>query len=48
MTAGVTYAVVLLFQGGLRDCSVFEHSFIIAEHIHRALNRAPKHAQLIA
>ena len=47
-TAVVTYAVVLLFQSGLRDCCIFEHSFIVAKHIRRTLNRDPKHVQLIA
>ena len=47
-TAVVTYAIVLLLQSGFRDCRVFEHSFIVTKHIRRALNRDPKHAQLIA
>ena len=48
VTAVVTYAIVFPFQCGLGDSSGFEHGFIVAEHIHWALNWDPKHAQLIA
>ena len=43
----VTYAIVFLFQCVLGDYSVLEHGFIVAEHVHRALNWDPKHAQVI-
>ena len=46
-TVVVTYAIVFLFQCGLGDHSVFEHGFIVTEHIRQALDRDPKHVQLI-
>ena len=48
VTAVLTDAIVFLFQCGLGDCSVFEHGFIVAEHIRRALSQDPKHVQLMA
>ena len=47
-TAVVAYAIMLLLEGGLGDGCILKHCFVVTEHICRALNGNPKHAQLIA